>query len=215
VARPHFRAGQAVGISAVLAATVLVLVLPAPAIPVAAVGVVAAGTQLLRRRIQLSDVGDVLGVPVLVGLFGVAIALGTVGRLWPGPAVLLSHLDSVGTAALAAVASVVVNNLPAASLLGAKTPSHAFSLIVGLNLGPNLCVSEEVAVDGMAAEEFTEFILSRWAGLVRFGYGLTGDQGLVEDLAQTALTRLTLSAWGWAGNKACALSARACQRAHG
>jgi RNA polymerase sigma-70 factor (sigma-E family) len=46
-----------------------------------------------------------------------------------------------------------------------------------------------VAVDGMAADEFTEFMLSRWAGLVRFGYGLTGDQGLAEDLAQTALTR--------------------------
>ncbi len=145
VARPHFRAGQAVGVSAVLAATVLVLALPAPAIPVAAVGLVAAGAHLLRRRIKLSDVGDVLGVPVLVGLFCIAVALGTVGRLWSGPAVLLSHLDSVGTAALAAVASVVVNNLPAASLLGAQTPSHAFSLIVGLNLGPNLCVTGSLA----------------------------------------------------------------------
>jgi arsenical pump membrane protein len=145
VARPRFRAGQAVGVSAVLAATVLVLALPAPAIPVAAVGVVAAGIHLLRRRIKLSAVGDVLGVPVLVGLFGVAVALGALGRLWSGPAVLLSHLDPVGTAALAATASVVVNNLPAASLLGAKTPSHAFSLIVGLNLGPNLCVTGSLA----------------------------------------------------------------------
>ncbi|HET7014408.1 MAG TPA: SigE family RNA polymerase sigma factor [Streptosporangiaceae bacterium] len=41
----------------------------------------------------------------------------------------------------------------------------------------------------MAADEFTEFMLGRWAGLVRFGFGLTGDQGLAEDLAQTALTR--------------------------
>jgi RNA polymerase sigma-70 factor (sigma-E family) len=46
-----------------------------------------------------------------------------------------------------------------------------------------------VAVDGVAADEFTEFMLGRWAGLVRFGYGLTGDQQLAEDLAQTALTR--------------------------
>lgn len=44
-------------------------------------------------------------------------------------------------------------------------------------------------MDSLAADEFTEFMLSRWAGLVRFGYGLTGDQGLAEDLAQTALTR--------------------------
>ena len=58
---------------------------------------------------------------------------------------LLSHLDSVGTAALAATASVIVNNLPAASLLAAQTPSHAFSLIVGLNLGPNLCVTGSLA----------------------------------------------------------------------
>jgi arsenical pump membrane protein len=145
VGRLHFRAGQAVGAGAVLAATALVLVLPGPAIPVAGVGVVAAGIHLLRRRIKLSDVGDVLGVPVLVGLFAVAVALGTVGRLWSGPAALLSHLDSAGTAALAAAASVIVNNLPAASLLAAQTPSHAFSLIVGLNLGPNLCVTGSLA----------------------------------------------------------------------
>lgn len=145
VGRPHFHGEQAVGVGAVLAATVLVLVLPGPAIPVAGVGLVAAGIHLLRRRITLSDAGDVLGLPVLVGLFGVAVALGTVGRLWSGPATLLAHLDSVGTAALAAASSVVVNNLPAASLLGAQTPSHAFSLIVGLNLGPNLCVTGSLA----------------------------------------------------------------------
>src|SRR5579863_8054817 len=34
---------------------------------------------------------------------------------------------------------------------------------------------------------------SRWTRLVRFGYGLTGDQGLAEDLAQTALTRACAS----------------------
>lgn len=141
----HRQGDQAVGVGAVAAATVLVLVLPAPAIPVAAVGLIAAGVHLGRRRIGLGDVTEVLGVPLLVGLFGVAVALGTLGRLWSGPAQLLARLDSVGTAALAAAASVVVNNLPAASLLGAKTPSHAFSLIVGLNLGPNLCITGSLA----------------------------------------------------------------------
>lgn len=58
---------------------------------------------------------------------------------------------------------------------------------------PVVCKGEEVAVDRMAADEFTDFMLSRWAGLVRFGYGLTGDQGLAEDLAQTALTRACAS----------------------
>jgi hypothetical protein len=34
------------------------------------------------------------GVPVLVGLFGFAVALGVVGRARSGPAELLTHLDS-------------------------------------------------------------------------------------------------------------------------
>jgi RNA polymerase sigma-70 factor (sigma-E family) len=53
---------------------------------------------------------------------------------------------------------------------------------------------EEVAVDSVLADEFSEFMLGRWSTLVRFGYGLTGDPGLAEDLAQTALTRACL-AW--------------------
>jgi RNA polymerase sigma-70 factor (sigma-E family) len=40
--------------------------------------------------------------------------------------------------------------------------------------------------DGAAAE-FSEFAHARWSRLVRLGYGLTGDRGLAEDLAQTAL----------------------------
>jgi hypothetical protein len=33
---------------------------------------------------------DVLGLPVLIGLFGLAVALGALGRSWSGPATLLS-----------------------------------------------------------------------------------------------------------------------------
>jgi RNA polymerase sigma-70 factor (sigma-E family) len=44
-------------------------------------------------------------------------------------------------------------------------------------------------MDPRAEAEFTEFMNGRWAALVRLGYGLTGDQGLAEDLAQTALAR--------------------------
>jgi arsenical pump membrane protein len=90
-------------------------------------------------------VAEVLAVPVLVGLFGVAVALGTLGRVWSGPADLLAHLDSWGTAGVAAVSSVLVNNLPAASLLAARRPDHPFSLLVGLNLGPNLFVTGSLA----------------------------------------------------------------------
>jgi RNA polymerase sigma-70 factor (sigma-E family) len=40
-----------------------------------------------------------------------------------------------------------------------------------------------------ADAEFTDFMHGRWAQLVRLGYGLTGDQQLAEDLAQTALAK--------------------------
>jgi RNA polymerase sigma-70 factor (sigma-E family) len=44
-------------------------------------------------------------------------------------------------------------------------------------------------VGDRAEAEFSEFMQDRWPTLVRFGYGLTGDVGLAEDLAQTALAR--------------------------
>src|SRR5215472_8798431 len=44
-------------------------------------------------------------------------------------------------------------------------------------------------MDSPAEAEFTEFMHARWPRLVRLGYGLTGDPGLAEDLAQTALAR--------------------------
>src|SRR5205085_1254118 len=112
------------GFAAVAVAAVLVLALRSPALPVVAVGVTAVGVRVATRRGDPQRVVRVLGVPVLVGLFGVAVALGTLGRVWSGPATLLAHLDLWGTAAVAAVGSVLVNNLPAASLLAARTPSH-------------------------------------------------------------------------------------------
>jgi len=133
------------GLVAVVAATLLVLLLHSPALPVAVVGVVAIGTRVVAGREESHHVLAVLGVPMLVGLFGVAVALGTLGRVWDGPSVLLSHLDVWGTAAVAAASSVLVNNLPAASLLAARTPVHPFALLIGLNLGPNLFVTGSLA----------------------------------------------------------------------
>ncbi|MHB8594504.1 MAG: SLC13 family permease [Acidimicrobiales bacterium] len=133
------------GLAAVLAATVLVVVLHNPAIPVIAIGLTAVGVRVATGREQPRHIAEVLGVPVLVGLFGVAVALGTLGRVWSGPSDLLAHLDSWGTAAVAAFSSVLVNNLPAASLLAARQPDHPFSLLIGLNLGPNLFVTGSLA----------------------------------------------------------------------
>jgi len=133
------------GLVAVVVATALVIALPSPALPVLAVGVLAISARLIKSREHLRQIIDILGVPVLIGLFGLAIALGTLGRTWSGPAQLLGHLDAWGTAAFAAVSTVLVNNLPAASLLAARTPSHPYSLLIGLNLGPNLFVTGSLA----------------------------------------------------------------------
>jgi arsenical pump membrane protein len=135
-----------VGLVAVVAVTVLVVALRSPALPVAIVGVIAV---LLRGRraagVSSRAALDVLGLRVLVGLFGLAVALGALGRSWSGPATLLSHLDTWGTAVVAAVTSVLVNNLPAASLLAAHHPPHPFALLVGLNVGPNLFITGSLA----------------------------------------------------------------------
>jgi len=139
------RLGWLLGLAAVVVGTVLVLVLRAPAIPVLLVGVAGASLHLVRGRTRLAEVTQVLGLPVLIGLFGIAVALGTLGRAWSGPAMLLGHLDSAGTAVLAAGASILVNNLPAASLLAARAPAAPFSLLLGLNVGPNLCFSGSLA----------------------------------------------------------------------
>jgi arsenical pump membrane protein len=133
------------GILAVVVAVVFVLVLRSPALPVLLVGVVTAVFRVAQRRASASGVVNSLGVPVLAGLFGVTIGLGTLGRVWSGPATVLSHVGGAGAAIVAAVCSVLFNNLPAASLLAARHAPHASDLLVGLNLGPNLFASGSLA----------------------------------------------------------------------
>jgi arsenical pump membrane protein len=142
---PPHRPVLGLGLCGVVAAVVLVVVLRSPAVPVALVGAAVVSIRLLAGKERPGRVYQVLGIPVLVGLFGLAVAFGTVGRVWSGPATLLSHLDLWGTAIVAGVASVTFNNLPAASLLAARAPRHPFALLVGLNLGPNLSVTGSLA----------------------------------------------------------------------
>jgi arsenical pump membrane protein len=133
------------GVVAMALAVVLMLVLPRPALPVLVVGLIATGIKMATRRLEPSEVREVVGLPVLVGLFGLAVALGTVGREWALPARMLEHLDPWATAGVAGIAAVVLNNLPAASLLAARVPPHPYSLLIGLNVGPNLFATGSLA----------------------------------------------------------------------
>jgi arsenical pump membrane protein len=142
---PSDRPTVGLGLTAVVAVTVLVVVLPSPALPVALVGLAAAGLRLVQGRERPGHVVEIVGVPVLIGLFGVAVALGTLGRVWSGPEQLLAHFDIWGSALIGATGAVLVNNLPAASLLAARAPRHPFALLIGLNLGPNLFATGSLA----------------------------------------------------------------------
>lgn len=141
----HVHAELGVGALAISAVTVIVLLVRSPALPVFGVGAVAAAASALKHRARASALIETLGPATLVGLFGIAVALGTAGRAWDGPAVALAHFDRFATAGFAAAASVIVNNLPAASLLSARVPPHPYSLLVGLDDGPNLTVSGSLA----------------------------------------------------------------------
>ena len=134
-----------IGLGAIVVVVVLVLTLPSPALPVLSVGLVATLLRVAQHRLTVRGAVDTLGVPVLVGLFGITVGLGTLGRVWSGPATMLSHLGGVGTAVVSAVFSVLCNNLPAASLLAARQPPHAAQLLIGLNLGPNLFATGSLA----------------------------------------------------------------------
>jgi arsenical pump membrane protein len=143
--RPVPGLALALGLLAVVVVVVLVLVLPSPALPVLGVGAVAILVRVAQRQLTVRRAVDTLGAPVLVGLFGITVALGTLGRVWSGPATMLSHLGGVGAAIVSAAFTVLFNNLPAASLLAARDPHHAAQLLVGLNLGPNLFATGSLA----------------------------------------------------------------------
>jgi arsenical pump membrane protein len=124
---PPLRIG--LGAAATATATGLMLAFHNAALPVLVVGAAAIAVRRLRPNIDIH---------VLAGLFVLAVILGTLARRWDGPASLIRHLGGIGVAALGAGSSVVVNNLPAATLLAAKRPPHPLPLLIGLNLGPNL-----------------------------------------------------------------------------
>ena len=48
-------------------------------------------------------------------------------------------------------------------------------------------------MDEQSSEEFRAFMHARWPAMVRLAYGLTGDQGHAEDVAQAAFARACAS----------------------
>jgi arsenical pump membrane protein len=129
------------GVIATVAAVVLVLALQQPALAVLAVGLVGTAVELLRHRIDLAAVWRVLGLPSLAAAFVLTVALGTLARHWDGPAELIGGAGGPETALLAAVSTVLVNNLPSAALYSAHAVDHSRMLLLGLNVGPNLAVT--------------------------------------------------------------------------
>lgn len=122
-------------------AGVLVVSLRSPAVAVLGLGVVVVAIAVRRGRLRVEDVVASLDLPVLFGLYGVALGLGTLAGAWSGPARLMHAANAGETAVIGAVGAVLLNNLPAAVLLGSRLPAHPRALLVGLDLGPNLAVS--------------------------------------------------------------------------
>src|ERR1019366_8310753 len=69
-----------------------------------------------------------------------------VARASAFPADLMHSAGAPLTALVAALASVLVNNLPAAVLLSSGRHLHTGALLLGLNVGPNLAVTGSLAV---------------------------------------------------------------------
>ncbi len=138
------RAAWHVGPGAIsaLVAVGLMLATSQPALPVFALGAaLEIGGLLGPRRVAWREV---LGVasPLVVGpLFAVAVLVGWLGRNWHGAARLIAHANSFTTAGIGAAASLVINNLPAASLFAGQPIPHPYALLLGLNLGPNAFVT--------------------------------------------------------------------------
>jgi arsenical pump membrane protein len=120
------------GAAAALVAATFMLILSDPALPVLALGLTATALRRLRPRLTLG---------VLASLFLLTIGFGTLARVWDGPALLLKSSGRPTTAAIAAIGSVLVNNLPAAVLFSAAPPRHSLALLLGLDLGPNLAIT--------------------------------------------------------------------------
>ncbi|MDQ1393756.1 MAG: arsenical pump rane protein, partial [Acidimicrobiaceae bacterium] len=138
---PRPIAGGWLGTAAAALAALAIIVLPSAALPVLAVGLAAVAVRVLQRRLPIAELGATVDAAALVGLFGLAAALGTLAGTWSGPGRLMSHATAWESAAIGALGAVILNNLPAAALFSAHGAAHPRALLIGLDLGPNLAVT--------------------------------------------------------------------------
>lgn len=130
------------GAVASVLAVVVMLVMSHPALPIFVLGaLVELYALLVEHRVEVRDLVRVASPNVVIPLFAVAVAIGWLSRVWGAPSHWLTHSGSLATALGAALAAVLINNLPAASLFAGQHITHPYSLLVGLDLGPNLFVT--------------------------------------------------------------------------
>jgi arsenical pump membrane protein len=138
------RAGP--GLLGAIAAAGLIVALSNPALPVLAVAVALLLWSAIRGSIDLPRALLRLGLPTLAALFVLSVALGVGARSGALPLAWLHDAGAPATTAVAALATVLVNNLPAAVVLSSTGHLPSQALLIGLNVGPNLAVSGSLAV---------------------------------------------------------------------
>jgi arsenical pump membrane protein len=129
------------GLAGTVGAAAALLALEQPAVLVLALGVAVIAPHVHAGRIALRRVLEAVGPSTLIGLFGASVALGALARSWSGPGAALRAASTPVVAGAAALATALINNLPAAVLLSSWAPADRRALLIGLNLGPNLAIT--------------------------------------------------------------------------
>jgi len=129
------------GVIAAIFAVVAMLVLSAPALGSSSSAWRRCCSRVLRksgcRCAERSQSQSKDAVPAVRG----AVAVGWFARSSTLTANLLRHANVAMTIVTSTIASLVINNLPAASLFAAHGIAHPFALLLGLDLGPNCAVT--------------------------------------------------------------------------
>ena len=138
--RARFEAGP--GLFGAAFAVVAMVALSRPALWVLGAGVLCEGVgPLARRRSTVFETLKAASPVTLLVLFVVAVGFSSIARATSVSATLFVHANVPATVAIATLSSLVINNLPSASLFAAHAIAHPFALLLGLDVGPNCAVT--------------------------------------------------------------------------